>query len=100
MVCDLIWIIFAYRDLLRHSARRLGWLRRSNRTDLCQTGLGTRLTTRSGTTLRGETGGEQSWSSEQVVGWSHSDQYFTTLCDKLGQEEHNYLLFPETIILW
>ena len=57
---------FLYRVPLRHSERRSGWPRRSSRTDLFQTGSDTRLTTKLGTTLRGETGEEPSLASEHM----------------------------------
>ena len=64
----LIEVISRKWDRLRASARRREWRRRSSRTALCQTGSDTELTTQSGTTREGDTGEEQSWSSERTTG--------------------------------
>ena len=59
------------RDRLRRSERRSDSPRRLSRTGLCLTGSDTRLTTKSGTTLRGETGEEPSSRSERTPSpWS------------------------------
>jgi len=60
MVCAFNCSNSFFRDLSRLSERRWDWQKRSSRTDQCPTGSDTRLTTKSGTTQREETGEEQS----------------------------------------
>jgi hypothetical protein len=65
----IMWTLF--RVLLRPLEKRSDWPRRSSRTVPCPTGLGTRRITKLDITQRGETGGEQSSSSEQRVSSLH-----------------------------
>jgi len=58
--------IHLFRVPLRLLERRSDWAKKSSRTDQCQTGSGTKLTTKSGTTLREDTGEEQSSASERT----------------------------------
>ena len=65
--CGINLMCLIFRVPLKPSGRRWDSPRRSSRIALCQTGLGIRPTTKLDITQRGETGEEQSSSSEQGV---------------------------------
>lgn len=67
MVMNILWSWLFFRVLLRLLERRLEWQKRSNKIAPCQTGLDTRLTIKSDTMPREDTGEEQSSSSEQSM---------------------------------